>query len=152
MRRESTGMPLGMKESDRKGAENPSRPRVLRGASRGAARSEDGGSDATISSSSPKNTQPDVKLVTVEGNAQDRKGGNLFNIAFQGERRRSDRGCSMDSDALTGAWRDPALLKLLRDSPVNYLLAGNGDSAQHLAAEAASEGLHMTVSAEPAPG
>ena len=47
------------------------------------------------------------------------------------------------------AWKDPSLLDLLRDSPINYLLAANRDSAQRLTAEAASRGLRITVSPEP---
>jgi hypothetical protein len=50
------------------------------------------------------------------------------------------------------AWKDPALLDLLRDSPVNYLLSEGKDAAQRLAADAAAKGLRLTVSAQPAEG
>ena len=45
-------------------------------------------------------------------------------------------------------WKDPALLDLLRDSPVNYLLFEGQDASQRLAADAAAKGLHVTVSAQ----
>jgi len=50
------------------------------------------------------------------------------------------------------AWRDPSLLELLRDSPVNYLLAADGDAARRLRTDAEAKGLKVTVSADPAEG
>ncbi len=50
------------------------------------------------------------------------------------------------------AWKDPALLDLLRDSPVNYLLVEGKEAAQRLTADAAAKGMRLKISAEPAEG
>jgi hypothetical protein len=50
------------------------------------------------------------------------------------------------------AWKTSALLDLLRDSPVNYLLVDGKEAAQRLAADAAARSMRLKVSAEPAEG
>src|SRR6516162_1140968 len=50
------------------------------------------------------------------------------------------------------AWKTPALLDLLRDSPVNYLLVDGKEAAQRLAADAAAKGMRLKILAEPAEG